>query len=174
MFVKCICILQHSLNWASRKRIVGNNIGGQEWLNLELLIYTLYSWIQNSCEYFADSFWMLSKQPANTGIRIHYNDVIIGTMACQITSLTIVYSTVYSGADKKKLKLRVPGLCLGTSPMTGAFATQMASNAENVSIWWRHHELLKDSWVLVDDNQRLLFHHVIFNYMQLVIRWLGE
>ena len=32
----------------------------------------------------------------------HYNDVIIGAMASQITSLTIVYSTVYSGADQRK------------------------------------------------------------------------
>ena len=32
----------------------------------------------------------------------HYSDVIIGAMASQITSLTIVYSTVYSGADQRK------------------------------------------------------------------------
>ena len=32
----------------------------------------------------------------------HYNDVIMGTIASQITSLTIVYSTVYSGADQGK------------------------------------------------------------------------
>ena len=32
----------------------------------------------------------------------HYGDVIMGTMASQITSLTIVYSTVYSGADQRK------------------------------------------------------------------------
>ena len=32
----------------------------------------------------------------------HYNDVIMGTMASQINSLTIVYSTVYSGADQRK------------------------------------------------------------------------
>ena len=32
----------------------------------------------------------------------YYNDVIIGAMASQITSFTIVYSTVYSGADEKK------------------------------------------------------------------------
>ena len=31
-----------------------------------------------------------------------HSDVIMGTMACQITSLTIVYSIVYSGTDKKK------------------------------------------------------------------------
>ena len=33
---------------------------------------------------------------------IHYNGVIMSTMASQITSLTIVYSTVYSGADQRK------------------------------------------------------------------------
>ena len=32
----------------------------------------------------------------------HYNDVIMGAMAYQITSLTIVYSTVYSGEDPRK------------------------------------------------------------------------
>ena len=33
---------------------------------------------------------------------IHYNDAIMGTMASQITSLTIVYLTVYSRADQRK------------------------------------------------------------------------
>ena len=32
----------------------------------------------------------------------HYSDVIMGTMASQITSLTIVYSTIYSDADQRK------------------------------------------------------------------------
>ena len=32
----------------------------------------------------------------------HYNDVIMSAMASQITSLTIVYSTVYSGANQRK------------------------------------------------------------------------
>ena len=32
----------------------------------------------------------------------YYGDVIMGAMASQITSLTIVYSTVYSGADQGK------------------------------------------------------------------------
>ena len=32
----------------------------------------------------------------------HYNDVIMSVVASQITSLTIVYSTVYSGADQRK------------------------------------------------------------------------
>ena len=32
----------------------------------------------------------------------HYNDVIMSAMASQITSLTIIYSTVYSGTDERK------------------------------------------------------------------------
>ena len=34
----------------------------------------------------------------------HYDDVTMSLMASQITSLTIVYSTVYSGADQRKLQ----------------------------------------------------------------------
>ena len=34
----------------------------------------------------------------------HYNDVIMGAITSLITSLTIVYSTVYSDADQRKLK----------------------------------------------------------------------
>ena len=59
----------------------------------------------------------------------------MGARASQITSLTIVYSTVYSDADQGKTsKLSVTGLCVGNSPGTGEFPTQMASDAENVSI----------------------------------------
>ena len=32
----------------------------------------------------------------------HYNDIIMGAITFQITSLTIVYSTVYSDADQRK------------------------------------------------------------------------
>ena len=61
-------------------------------------------------------------------------------MASKITSLTIVYLTVYSrGRSKKTSKLRVTGLCEGISPVTSEFPAQSAINAENVSIWWRHH-----------------------------------
>ena len=41
--------------------------------------------------------------------------------------------------SKKTSKLRATGLCAGTSTGTGEFPAQMASNVENVSIWWRHH-----------------------------------
>ena len=46
---------------------------------------------------------------------------------------------LFNHGSKKTSKLCVTGLCAGNSPMTGEFPAQMASNAENVSIWWRHH-----------------------------------
>ena len=79
--------------------------------------------------------WIFSIRLRST----HYSDFIMGAMASQITSLTIVYSTVYSRRRSKKTsKHRVTGLRAGNSPVTGEFPAQMASNAENVSIWWRH------------------------------------
>ena len=58
----------------------------------------------------------------------------MGAMASQITSLTIVYSIVYSGALQRKHQC-------SASLLIGEFPTPMSSNAENVSIWWRHHGL---------------------------------
>ena len=63
--------------------------------------------------------------------RIHYSDVIMGATASQITSLTIVYSTVYSGADENDKASRHWPLC---GEFTSEFPAQMASKAENISI----------------------------------------
>ena len=72
--------------------------------------------------------------------KINYNDVKKGAIASQITSIMIVFSTIYSDADKKNTsKLRVTGHCVGNSPGTGEFPAQMPSNAENISTWRRHH-----------------------------------
>ena len=54
----------------------------------------------------------------------------MNAMGSQITSLTIVYSIVYAGADQRKQ---------GNSQVTGELPEERASNAENVAIWWRHH-----------------------------------
>ena len=64
----------------------------------------------------------------------HYTDVIMSLMASQITSLTILYSTVYSDRSKKTSTFRVTGLCEGNSPVTGEFPSQKASDAEKASI----------------------------------------
>ena len=65
----------------------------------------------------------------------NYNDVIMASMASQIASLSPLFTQPFIRAQiKKTSKLRVTGFCLGTSPGTGEFPAQMASNAENVSI----------------------------------------
>ena len=48
---------------------------------------------------------------------------------------------LFGRRSNKTSKLCVTGLCAGNSSVTGEFPAQMASNAENVSIWWRHHEV---------------------------------
>ena len=63
-----------------------------------------------------------------------YNDVILSAMAYQITSLTIVYSTVYSGADQRKHQ----------SSASLAFVRWPVNSPHKWPItrkmfWWRHH-----------------------------------
>ena len=59
----------------------------------------------------------------------------MSALASQITVVFIVCTAVGSGADNRKRQ----NICAGNSPVTGEFRAQKASNAENVSIWWRHH-----------------------------------
>ena len=49
-----------------------------------------------------------------------------------------LHSRLFWRRSKKTSKFRVTGLCAVNSLGTGEFPVQMASNAENVSIWWRH------------------------------------
>ena len=72
----------------------------------------------------------------------------MNAMASQITSLTIVYSIVYSDADQREHQ-NSASLAFVWGIVTGEFLAQMASNAENVFIWWRHHVINTE-----------VFHHI--------------
>ena len=49
----------------------------------------------------------------------------------------------HNGADQRKHQSSASlAICAGNSPVTGEFPAQMSSNAENISIWWRHHVVL--------------------------------
>ena len=50
---------------------------------------------ESTCKFNFDCIYMRCGE-------IHYDDVIMSTIASQITSLTIVYLTIYSGADQSK------------------------------------------------------------------------
>ena len=51
---------------------------------------------------FSEKLTLMQHMQAFFGVTDHYIDVMMGLMASQITSLTLVYSTVYSGADQRK------------------------------------------------------------------------
>ena len=57
----------------------------------------------------------------------HYNEVIMSAMTSQITSLTIVYSSVYSGSDQRKDQSSA-----SLAIVRGIHRWQTAINAENV------------------------------------------
>ena len=72
------------------------------------------------------------------------------TKASQITSLTVVYLIFYSDADQWKHQ--------SSASLTCEFPAQRASNAENISIWWRHH-----------DNRRVSERHLNYDAPQFTI-----
>ena len=91
---------------------------------------------------FADSLFFLNGRLRHIArIQCHYSDDIMSAVASQITSFTIVYSTIYSRRRSKKnqISASLAFLCAGNSPMTGEYPAQRASIAENVSIGWRLH-----------------------------------
>ena len=79
----------------------------------------------------------------------------MGTIASQIISLTIIYSTFIQ--TQIKVNIKAPRHW----PLCGEFTgdqAQMASDAKNVSIWWRHHEKcqeLGNSWNIYDTFQNI-------------------
>ena len=58
----------------------------------------------------------------------------MGAIASQITSLAIVYSTVYSDADQRNIKAPRHWPLCGEFTGTGEFPAQRASYAENIAI----------------------------------------
>ena len=60
--------------------------------------------------------------------------------ASQIAGRSIVYSIVCWGADQRKRQSSA-SLAFVRENHQWRVNSQRASNAENVSIWWRHHEM---------------------------------
>ena len=104
-----------------------------------------------------DVMWL--HRSGSTLAQVHYTDVIMSAMASQITSLTTVYSNVHSGADQRKHQTPRHWPLCGNSPVTGEFPAQKASNAKNVSIWWRHHVWLV-AWRSKPSHEPMLTHHL--------------
>ena len=66
----------------------------------------------------------------------HYMDIIKSVSNHKPHDLLL--KCFFRRRSKEISKVRATGLFTGNSPVTGEFPAQMSSNAENVSIWWRH------------------------------------
>ena len=55
--------------------------------------------------------------------------------------LDCLLNCLFRRRSKRTSKLRVTGLCKGNPPVTRGFPSQRASNAQNVFISWRRHEI---------------------------------
>ena len=100
-----------SLRWTSEELVDNKSTVGQ-----------IMAWCHQVTSYYLTQFWSSSlmsygvtrgpfyqhELPFITAWRSdyivykHYNDIIMTTIVSQITSLTVVYSTVYSDADQRK------------------------------------------------------------------------
>ena len=98
----------------------------------------------------------------------HYSDVIISAIASQITGVSIVCSTVCSGADQRNHQSSASlAFVRGVHRWSGiSFTKGKGSNVENVSIWWRHHvpnlgPLVAQKWEKKRSNLRFLKNYFI-------------
>ena len=107
-------------------------------------------WPSNPC-----LFRYTTKEPrisTHDWVTRHYNDVIVSVMASQITSLTIVYLTVYSGTDQRQHQSpaslafvrgihRWPVNSPHKGPVTRKmfpFDDVIMGKASRITSWWRN------------------------------------
>ena len=69
----------------------------------------------------------------------HYIDVIMITMASQTPTSRLFTQSFIRAQVKENIKAPRHWPLCGEFTGTGEFPAQRTSNAENVSIWWRHH-----------------------------------
>ena len=79
---------------------------------------------------------------------------------------------LFRRTSKKTSKLRVTGLCAGNSPGTGECPAQMASYAENVHIWWRHHgSFVRDDQCIYLTNEQMIKSFDVYIVVNLKRLW---
>ena len=91
------------------------------------------------------------------GTTSHYSDVIMSTVASQITGASVVCSTACSSAHQTK-HICVTGLCEGYLPVTGGFPSQRASDA------LKGFHLMTSSWVFIVRHAGLIWSQQDFEW----------
>ena len=124
-------LLPNIRSWWVRNvdKLLNSSTIGLQCVHKETLQYCNYiAWQQESINYL-----LVTENPLQWCHNEHDGDSNNQCPDCLLNRL-------FRRESKKTPKLRVTGLWEGNSPVTGEFPAQRASNAENVSIWWRHHE----------------------------------
>ena len=78
-------------------------------------------------------------QTCSEDFSFHYSDVTMGALALKSSASRLFTQPFIQTKIEENIKAPRHWPCAGNSPGTGEFPAQMASNAENTSIWWRHH-----------------------------------
>ena len=80
-------------------------------------------------------------------LHLHYSDVKWASLLLK-WPVNRVFVQQFLQTDNKKTHQRLASLtlCKGNPLITGGFPAQRDSNAENVSIWWRHNEHVGWGW----------------------------
>ena len=101
----------------------------------------LFQWYHLSCRVCLNKYAHLFYMPFSW--LYHYGYVIMGTIASQLTSLTIVYSTVYWDADQRKHQSSaslafVRGIHRGpvNSPHRGPVTRKMVPFDDVIMLWF--------------------------------------
>ena len=105
----------------------------------------------------------------------HYSNV----MASQIICVSIVYLNVCSGADQRHVKAPRHWPLWGEFTGNRWIPLTKASDAENVSIWWRHHakeDMFRyHDWISLGFNGKIIytcsvrqFYHALFRFALLM------
>ena len=132
------------INWAFTSAItqlVRREHWPQTWWE-RLVLDGMLPWIQSGIISCIRVFWMVYSYCCGlmltTTLQWHHNghDGILKHQPhhCLLNRL-------FGCRSRKTSKFCVTGLWVGNSPGTGEFPVQMASNVENVSIWWCHHDM---------------------------------
>ena len=119
------------------------------WTDIDFFIPVHYRMLYWSIGYIRSHGWLTSQ------CGVSYEHIAVITLRWRHNMNDVVsnhlshhclLNRLFGCKSKKTSKFRVTGLCAGNSPETGEFPAQMASNAEDVSIWWRHHENVSKKW----------------------------
>ena len=140
---KYIQLFMKMIPWYSEMLfILGKAIPNTDNLTMESIYHYHYfqvwqvHWFDDVCGYVC---MFVCIRCEHYSCAVHYNDVIMSAMASQITSHTIVYPIVYSGADQRKHESSASLAFVRGIPQWPVNAPHKGPVPQFFSIWWRHH-----------------------------------